>query len=235
MRAIRNAFDLNIDDVSLAVLCRRAEVEFVGARVGIMDQMASSVGQMGNALFLDTLDLGWRLIPIPEQLELIVIHSGISHSHASGNYNQRWTECQEACRVLSVTSLRELSLADLPGVRGKLLSTLWKRVRHVVTENARVLATLQALEQSDFQTLGVLFRESHVSMRDDYEVSLPEIDVLVDLANRNPQVYGARLTGGGFGGSVVVAAKAGSAPELADLLVTQYKELTGRKGVALVT
>ena len=135
---------------------------------------------------------------------------------------------------MRVDSLRELSPKDLALAYGKLPDLLSRRVRHVITENARVLDAVRALENCDLQLLGDLFRQSHASMRDDFEVSIPEIDLLVDLANGEANVYGARLTGGGFGGSIVVAAMPGSGKRLVDSLLRRYKERTGRAGMAFV-
>jgi galactokinase len=201
-RALRKAFYLNLTDVAIALLCQRVENEFVGARVGIMDQMAISLGDHNHALFLDTRDLSSRLIPLPwNKMDLFVINSGVKHRLSEGGgYNSRRSECEEACHLLGVKQLRDIT--DL-----HLLSSLpqlyQKRARHVVTENKRVLEAVDALQNGDMPRLGKLMQESHLSMRDDYEVSVPEIDILVEESLREPGVFGARLTGGGFGGSIV--------------------------------
>lgn len=201
-RALREAFALTLTDVQVALLCQRVENEFVGARVGIMDQMAISLGDHDHALFLDTRDLTTRLIPLPwKKMDLFVINSGVKHRLSEGGgYNTRRSECEEACHLLGVKQLRDV--AD-PGRLQALPQLYQKRARHVVTENQRVLEAVQALEDGDMMQLGKLMQESHHSMRDDYEVSVPEIDILVEEALREPGVFGARLTGGGFGGSIV--------------------------------
>ena len=193
MRAMREAFHLELDDVTLAKIGQRVENEFVGARVGIMDQMACSVGRPGEALFLDTRDLSFRHIPIPSDLiELAVIHSGVAHSNAQGEYNRRRAECEEACRALGIQSLRELGMADL-GKLNSLPPPLCRRAHHVITENERVLRAVSALEARDVANLGELLYASHRSLRDDYQVSIPELDELVELASRHSAVYGARF------------------------------------------
>jgi galactokinase len=201
-RAIRQAFALQLSDVQVALLCQRVENEFVGARVGIMDQMAISLGDHDHALFLDTRDLSSRLIALPwDKMDLFVINSGVKHRLSEGGgYNTRRSECEEACHLLGVKQLRDVE--DI-GRLSNLPELYQKRARHVVSENKRVLDAVQALEKGDMPELGRLMQDSHRSMRDDYEVSVPEIDILVEEAMREPGVHGARLTGGGFGGSIV--------------------------------
>jgi len=208
MRALRQAFQLPIDDVQIARLGQRVENEFVGARVGIMDPMAASLADEGTALFLDCRTLAFERVPLPAGADLVVIHSGVSHNHAAGDYNTRRAECERACELLSVGQLRDLGPADLDRV-AHLPEPINRRARHVITENARVLDAVAALRAGDVVRLGALFYASHESMRDDYQVSVPAIDLLVDLARADSAIYGARLTGGGFGGSVVMLAHAG--------------------------
>jgi galactokinase len=207
LRALREAFRLPLDDVELALVGQRAESRFVGARVGVMDQMAASVGEQGSALFLDTRSLVFERVPLPDA-DVVVIDSGIAHAHAAGGYNTRRSECEQAAVLLGVASLRELELRDLPRI-AQLPEPLGRRVRHVVSENARVLAAVDAMRAGDLAKLGALFYVSHRSMQLDYEVSVPEVDLLVERAREDADVYGARLTGGGFGGAVVVLARAG--------------------------
>jgi len=233
MRALRTAFDLALDDVPLARLARRAENEFVGAPVGIMDQMACSLAGERDALFLDTRTLAYELVPLPPGAELVVINSGIAHNHAKGDYRTRRRECEEASRLLGVPELRDLGQADLARIM-TLPDPLGRRARHVVTEDDRVLATVRALRAGDVEAVGRLFFESHDSMRDDYEVSVPEVDALVEAARLDPDVFGARLTGGGFGGAVVVLARAGSARPVAERVAARYRERCGRTATVLV-
>ena len=191
---------VEIDDVEIAVLARRAENEFVGAPVGIMDQMASSLADAASALLIDTRSLAHERIPLPSGARLLVIDSGIRHAHAIGGYRARRDECERAAASLRVRALRDVTTTDLSRV-ALLPPPLDRRARHVVTENARVLDTADALRRGDVGRAGELFLASHASMRDDFEVSVPEVDALVAEAAATPGVFGARLTGGGFGGS----------------------------------
>jgi galactokinase len=162
-----------------------------------------------------------------------VFNSGIAHNHSKGDYRTRRAECEEAARQLGVAQLRDLDLPDLPRVM-ELPDPLGRRARHVVTEDARVLDAVRALEAGNLEALGALFYASHASMRDDYEVSVPEIDLIIELARAMPEVHGARLTGGGFGGSVVMLARPGTATDVAQKVSAAYTAKTGRKGTVLV-
>jgi galactokinase len=233
MRALREAFGLKLDDVRLALLGQKVENDFVGAPVGVMDQMASSLAGGGAALFLDTRTLQYERVPLPPGVDLIVINSGVTHSLVGGDYRTRRAECERAAEMLGVPQLRDLPEDQLPRAMA-LPDPLGRRARHVVTENARVLATVKALRSGDLAALGPLLYASHASQRDDYEVSVPEIDLLVELARSEPDVLGARLTGGGFGGSVVVLARAGKGADIAARISRTYSERTSRPGTVLV-
>jgi galactokinase len=234
LKALREAFQLKHTDTELALLGQRIENEFVGARVGIMDQMACALARAGEALFLDTKTLNYEQVRLPrEEMDLLVINSGISHRNVGGGYNQRRAECEEACAILKIKELRELELKDLEKLNA-LPEILKKRAHHVITENARVFAAVDAIREKNLIRLGHLFQESHESMSKDYEVSLPEIDQLVALLSQEKNVYGARLTGGGFGGSVVAIAKKNTAREIAAKLAPQYEKTTGEKLSVLV-
>ena len=213
-RALREAFGLAIDDREIADAAHDSEVEFVGAHVGTMDQLVCSLGREGDALFIDTRDGATRHVALDElDADLAVIDSGIAHEHATGGYNERRAECDDAARRLGVSSLREATdTAGLPEV-------LARRVRHVLTENARVTAAVEAIERGDATELGRLLDASHASLRDDFAVSLPAIDRIVEVAQRDPDVYGARLVGGGFGGSVLLLTHAGAARAAAERTV----------------
>jgi galactokinase len=219
LRGLRELFGLPYDEVALATLGRRAENGFVGAPVGILDQMACALGDADHALFLDTRTLEWRKVWLPQSIELLVIDSGVAHAHVSGGYMNRKTECDRAASLLGVPQLRDID--DLSKVKD-LPAPLNKRVRHVVSENARVLAAVSALESEDLAVLGKLMRESHASQRDDYEVSVPEVDLLVNLACAERGVWGARLTGGGFGGSIVAVVDKGLAAKVGRAVVEGF-------------
>jgi galactokinase len=233
LRALREALGLPLDDVALALAGQRAEVDFVGAPVGVMDQLASSLADARSALFIDTRTLGHERIALPAELEPVVISSGVSHSHAGGGYRVRRAECERAAALLGVRQLRDLWPTDVDQAMS-LPEPLGRRVRHVVLENARVLDSVAALRRGDLRALGTLLDASHVSQRDDYEVSVPEIELLVTLAKEEPDVLGARLTGGGFGGSIVALARAGAGPRVAARVADAYARRAGRAGRVLV-
>ncbi|MDQ2871296.1 MAG: galactokinase, partial [Acidobacteriota bacterium] len=208
LRALRDVAGFALDDVAIALAGHRAENDLVGAPVGVMDQMASSLADIGVALFLDTRSLESERIPIPAAAELFVVDSGVRHDHAAGDYRKRRAECEDAARRLGVRQLRDLT-ADRREDVERLPEPLRRRARHVVTENARVLEAAAALRRADLPLLGRLFDASHDSQKDDFEVSVPAVDAIVNAARAEPDVYGARLTGGGFGGSVVILAGIG--------------------------
>jgi galactokinase len=195
--------------------------------------MASSLGRAGEALLLDTRSLAVERIALPATIEIIVIHSGVTHAHVGGDYATRRRESFEAARQLGLSWLRDADPSMLPSINA-LPSVLARRARHIVSENARVLAAARALRTGDGPRLGELLNQSHVSMRDDYETSTVDIDVLVGIAQRDPHVLGARLTGGGFGGSIVAVARAGCGTESADNISSDYRRRTRRQPVVLV-
>lgn len=227
LRALRAAFRLPLSDRELARLGQQAENELVGAPVGILDQMASSLGGPDEALLLDTRTLEFERLPLPKTCELVVIHSGLSHNHAHGDYRTRRAECEQAAALLSVSKLRDVALAELARTRA-LPPPLDRRARHVITENARVLQAAAALRQADGVRLGELFYASHQSMQRDFEVSIPEIDLLVELGAHDQAILGARLTGGGFGGSVVMLARGGQGADAAARIATEYAARSGQ-------
>jgi len=233
MRALRQAFELKLNDVSIARLGQRVENEFVGARVGIMDPMAASLADQGTALFLDCRAVEFQRVPLPAGLDLVVLNSGISHQHSAGDYNTRRAECEKVCTLLGVGQLRDLSVADMERILA-LPEPFRRRARHVITENDRVGQAVAAMRAGDLIKLGELFYASHASMRDDYEVSIPEIDLIVELARQEPKVLGARLTGGGFGGSVVMLARAGTGRTVAERIASAYAKRTGKQPKILV-
>ena len=233
LRAIRVGFTLDLDDVAVARVAQAAEREMVGANVGIMDQMAASVGAPGEALFLDCRSLAYERVALPEAMELVVVDSGVVHRNSAGAYNERRAQCEEAARLLGVAALRDLGPADEARM-GALPEPLVRRARHVVSENARVLGAVAALATCDLASLGELLDGSHRSLRDDFEVSTAEIDLLVGLVREQEGVYGARITGGGSGGSVVAVADAGAGHHAAALAVAEYEQRTGLDARILV-
>ena len=227
LRGLRQAFGLELTDTELALIGQRVETEFVGAPIGVMDQMACSLAADGYMLFLDTRSLVYEHVPVPQSAQLLVIDSGVAHSHAAGEYRTR-----RAASLLGVPELRDVAMSELARV-ATLPEPLNRRARHVVTENQRVLEAVEAFHAADLAAAGALLSASHVSMRDDFEVSTPDIDLLVSIAARH-DVYGARLTGGGFGGSIVALTPRDSARRAAELIAAEYSRRSGRVGSVLV-
>jgi len=222
VRALRGLFELALDDAEIAEVAHTAETEFVGARSGLLDQLASIYGRRREALLIDLRDLSRVTVALPPDLELAVIDSGERHQHATGEYNRRREECEEAARHLGVGSLRDLEDRPLDEVLERLPPPLDRRVRHVVTENARVRDSIAALHAPDMSRLGALLDASHRSLRDDYEVSTPQLDRLVDLAGDDHAVLGARLVGGGFGGSILALTERGEGRSAGERILRRY-------------
>jgi len=224
--------DITIDPVELALLCQRAENEFVGARVGIMDQFASIFGKVNKALLLDCRSLEFRQLPLSNKTQLVICNTMVKHELASSAYNERRTQCEEGVARLkplipNVRALRDVSSAQLEANRKALPELIYRRCKHVVTENERVLAAADALDQDDLDRFGQLMNQSHESLRVDYEVSCTELDLLVEIARKVPGVLGARMTGGGFGGCTVNLVDRDSVEQFKDTVSTAYQESTG--------
>jgi len=238
--ALLDNSELVTDRVELAELCRSAENEFVGARVGIMDQFVSCCAQAGQALFLDCRSLEYWLVPLPPNVSLVTCNTMVKHRHASGEYNTRRAQCEEGVRLLScslpnIRALRDVTAEELERHGHDLPETIRKRCRHVILENARVSAASTALQDGDLVTFGRLMKESHRSLRGDYEVSCLELDVMVELAEKQEGVYGARMTGGGFGGCTVNLVKSDAAAQFEKSVSVAYEKATGLSPQILVT
>ncbi|MEW5978619.1 MAG: galactokinase [Acidobacteriota bacterium] len=221
-----------IDWVKLARLCQRAENEFVGARCGIMDQFIACHARPDQALLLDCRTLESRLFPLSPDQRLIICNTMVKHELAGGEYNARRAECESSVRYLSgllpqVRALRDVTLEDLRVHGSGLNPVARRRCRHVISENTRVTQAAEALEQGDVKRFGRLMRESHQSLRDDYQVSCPELDLMVDLAGNLDGVYGSRMTGGGFGGCTVNLVQADRADEFVASVREGYYQETG--------
>jgi galactokinase len=219
-RALREAFDLELDDVEIAEAGRRAETGFAGVRCGPMDQLAAALGAPDCALLIDCRSLERLPVPVPSACELVVIDSGLRHSLAAGDYNRRRSECERAAELLGVEFLTDVGPADRR--LDALPAPLDRRARHVTAETLRVAAAVEAMLQDDVAALGRLLDESHASQRDLFQVSTPTIDRLVALT-RDCGALGARLTGGGFGGAIVAIAPAGRGREFASEAVARYR------------
>jgi len=223
-----------VDRTRLALLCQQAENEFVGARCGIMDQFVSSHGKRGKALLLDCRSLEYRLLPLPDDVALAICNTMVKHSIAKGEYNQRRAECEAGVRGLSkylpnARVLRDVTPEDLEAYGHELPDVIVRRCRHVIGENARVLEAAAALELGDLQAFGELMRQSHRSLRDDFEVSCAELDLMVELAEQAGGVYGTRMTGGGFGGCTIALVQAGCVEAFQRTVQEGYERSTGCK------
>jgi galactokinase len=223
---------IEIDRVELARLCQQAENEFVGMRCGIMDQFISCCGKAGTALMLDCRSLEYRLLPLPEHVRLVICNTMVKHELGSSEYNTRRAECEAGVKHFAkllpdIQALRDVSVNDLKRCGRDLNEVIFKRCRHVITENARVMEAATALERNDLNAFGGLMAESHRSLRDDYEVSCAELDTMVDLATQVEGVYGARMTGGGFGGCTINLVKAESVAEFKRTVARGYEQATG--------
>ncbi|HEY5319979.1 MAG TPA: galactokinase [Galbitalea sp.] len=203
--ALNEVWRLGFDRQTLAKVGQLAENRVVGAPTGIMDQSASLLGRRDSAVFLDCRSLESEIVPLgfaEAGLELLVIDTGVSHEHATGGYAERRASCEAGAASLGVASLRDVSVDDLPRARQLLDDVTFRRVRHVVTENQRVLDTVRTLREQGPTAIGELLDASHASMRDDFEISVAELDLAVETAQANGAL-GARMTGGGFGGSAI--------------------------------
>jgi galactokinase len=232
--ALLDSSGVKIDRMELAKLCQRAENEFVGTRCGLMDQFISCFGQAGHALMLDCRLLDYKLLALPADVKMVVCDTMVKHELAGSEYNVRRAECEEGVRLLAlelpeVRSLRDVTMSTLERFRHKLPEVTYKRCRHVVSENSRVVEAAEELEQGDLYTFGELMRVSHRSLRDDYEVSCEELDLMTDLANQANGVYGARMTGGGFGGCTVNLVQASRVDSFKETVAKGYADATGRE------
>jgi galactokinase len=224
----------NADRMMLAQLCQRAENVYVGLSCGLMDQFASAHGVEGHALYFDTRSLEWQPVPLPAGSSIVVADSGVRRSLASSAYNERRSSCEEAVNILrqfmpGILSLRDVLPTEFAAYSDQLPPVVRKRAEHVVKEIARVETALTALRRSDAQTFGALMFAGHASLRDLYEVSIPELDALVSIARGLPGCLGARLTGAGFGGCTVNLVEESKAKEFIEGLQAGYHQATGRQ------
>src|SRR5882762_11122465 len=220
-----------LDLVEIAKLCQRAENEFVGARVGIMDQFASCFGSVGKAILLDCRSLEYKLLPLPPGMAMVICNTMVKHEHAGGEYNDRRAQCEEGVRSLkraftAINALRDVTLVQLEGHRSDLSDLIFRRCHHVISENERVLATVEALRKGALGDVGCCMADSHRSLRDDYEVSCRELDVLVDVAGGLAGTIGSRMTGGGFGGCTINLVELGAVENFKQKVLAAYKAAT---------
>ncbi|WP_329410801.1 galactokinase [Streptomyces sp. NBC_00704] len=225
--ALNDLFDLGLQGWQLARLCQRAENVYVGAPTGIMDQTASACCEAGHALFLDTRDLSQKQIPLDlaaEGLRLLVVDTQVTHAHSGGEYGKRRAGCEKGAALLGVDALRDIAFADLDAALDRLGDDeeIRRLVRHVVTEDQRVEQVVALLESGgDTRAVGPVLTAGHASLRDDFKVSCPELDLVVDTALAHGAL-GARMTGGGFGGSAIVLAEATDVEALTKAVVEAF-------------
>jgi galactokinase len=219
---------LDVATRDLAEWCQAAEHEYLGSRCGIMDQLASLSGIERHALLIDCRTLALDPVPLPADAAIVIVESGQSHRHADGAYNARRAECEAAASAMKVASLREVTLEELQPLETSMEERIFRRARHVLTENLRTLAMADALASGDYAAIGRHMAGSQESMREDFEISTPEVDALVELiCNRLDGEGGARMTGGGFGGSVVALAPEAAASRIDRGVIDRYHRETG--------
>ena len=226
--AIKDMYSLPLTPQETALICQFAENRFIGVNCGIMDQFASAVCRKGSALLLNSATLEYSFAPIGDAV-IVIVNSGVKHSLAASAYNDRRRECETACSALGVHKLCSLTPAEFEERKHLITdSVILKRAKHVIYENRRVLDAVEALSQGDTVSLGRLMNESHASLRDDYEVSCAELDILSGTARSVNGVYGARMTGGGFGGCTVNLMKQGAENDFTEAVRAVFTKLFGR-------
>lgn len=233
---LQKLFHLDLEDLDLVRLAQQAENQFVGVQCGIMDQFASHMGGKDHALFIDCRSLEHDWVPLGTGLKVVVFNTGVKRELASSDYNERRHQCEEGVRQFAkllpgIKSLRDVSLCDFEKYQAQLEPLIMKRCRHVISENQRVLDTVEALKNKNLEKVKALFHESHESLRDDYQVSCHELDVLVELGQEHPLQKGSRMTGAGFGGCTVhlVPAEEQVIENFVSFVSEGYQRRIGRK------
>ncbi len=230
--AFQNLSGFDMDGVQMAKLCQRAENEFVGVNCGIMDQFISALGKKDHALFIDCRSLDYKLVPLYlEGVKIFIANTGVKRGLVSSEYNKRRAECEEGVKLLKnfiphIKALRDVSSEELKRYENELPERILRRCEHVVTENERVLRSVEVLEVGDIETFGHLLNESHDSLRYKYEVSCSELDIMVEIARSVPGVLGSRMTGAGFGGCTVSLVKEEAIEELTSKIKNLYQKKT---------
>jgi galactokinase len=232
---------VEMDRDRLALLCQKAEHEYAGAPVGIMDQTIVASAKAGHAMVLDCRDKSKRFVPLDDkELRIVIANSMVKHHLVSGEYAARRKQCEQGVAFFhqsnpEVRALRDVTVSQVMAAKGKLPDVVWRRCHHVVTENRRTQEAASKLEQKYYEDVGALMLESHQSLRDDYEVSVPELDFLVDESMKVKGVYGARMTGGGFGGCIVALVQPRAAESLAQHLTETYARKYSKKPEVFAT
>lgn len=227
VRALLEMAGASIDPTQAALVGQAAENEFVGINCGIMDQLVSARGENNSALLIDCQDLSCLPVPIPEDWEMLIVHSGVKRGLVDSKYNERREQCERVAAHFGVQTLRQVTLEQLLNARDELEPLSFKRAHHVLTENLRTLIAADALAKSDMTTLARVMSESHVSMRDDFEITTPEVDKLAEILQVAAEGQGgARMTGGGFGGCVVSIAPKALIASLESAVLKEYEAST---------
>jgi len=239
--ALLTANKTTLDPVSLALAGQWAEHNYPGVPCGIMDQFISVMGQAGHALLLDCRDRSVRHVPLADpDLRVVIANTNVKHALVGGEYAARQNQCKEAVKIVQgkypqVKSLRNVTMKMLDEMRPQMADVVYRRARHVITEEARTTGFAAALEARDYATCGQLMYGSHAALRDDYEVSCVELDALVEIARKVPGVYGARMTGGGFGGCIVALTTAAAVEPLTAALLRDYKKAYNKDATIFAT
>ncbi|MDN3717837.1 galactokinase [Vibrio breoganii] len=223
-------YQLEISQAEIALNGQQAENEFVGCNCGIMDQMISAEGRENHAMLLDCRSLETKSVSMPEDMSVVIINSNKKRGLVDSEYNTRREQCEEAARIFAVKALRDVTIEQLEGKASELDEVVFKRARHVITENNRTLEATDALIAGDMKRMGELMAESHASMRDDFEITVSEVDTLVEIVkNVVGSAGGVRMTGGGFGGCIVALVPPSLVEEIKSSVEQQYEAATGLK------
>jgi galactokinase len=228
-RAFTAANELDWEPMAMARIGQRAEINWVGVQSGIMDQAVSAAAKAGHAFFLDCRSLAYEHIPLPKEVAVVALDTSTRRGLVDSAYNERHAQCERAARFFGVKALRDVG-AEAMEQRGKyaeLDEVVWRRARHIVTENGRVLQAVDAMRANDLAALGRLFNESHASLRDDFEVTNDALNWIVEIAQGQPECFGARMTGAGFGGCAVALVRSESAQGFGEAVITEYKLKSG--------
>lgn len=228
-RALAEVADIPWEPITMAKLCQQAENQWVGMNCGIMDQMIIAIAEANKALLLDCQSLAPKQVALPQNASIVIMDTNTRRGLVGSAYNERRSQCEEAARILNVAILRDVT-ADIWGNSQKMLfGKCLQRARHVITENQKVLDTVTAMQHNDLGKIGELMNASHVSLRDDFEVSTPNVNAMVTAAQNAVGCFGARMTGGGFGGCAVALVKAMYANDFVDQVTEQYEHETNLK------
>jgi len=225
LKTFAKLYQLDLDGISAALIGQQAENNFVGCNCGIMDQLISAMGKKNHAMLLDCQDLSFEDAPIPDNLVLFIVNSNVKRGLVDSEYNSRREQCEKVAQYCGVSALRDVTLEKLNSIKDQIDSVLFRRARHVITENSRAITTLKALKNNDMPTISIAMKESHASLRDDFEVTTKEMDGLVEIIDSVLGLNGGvRMTGGGFGGCVVALIPAAMVEQVEDAVNNRYEK-----------